>query len=406
MRIAEINMFLNGSTGNIMMNIAKCARKEGVEVDTYSTNTFSYRYQKLPKPPLGHCYYGTYLENTIHYFMGRTIGFNGCFSVLATKRLVKKMKKDKVDIIHLHNIHGYCINLFVLFRFIKKNNIKLVWTLHDCWSFTGHCPYFDIANCEKWKDGCQKCPQINRYPSSIFDDSKYMYKLKKKLLGDLKNVVLVTPSEWLANQIKDSFLKNNTVNVINNGIDLNIFKPTSSTYRNKWMCEEKKIILGVANCWEYKKGLDVFIELASILDDEYQIVLVGTDEKVDEILPANVISIHRTKNQEELSKIYTAADLFINPTREDNFPTVNIEALACGTPVLTFNTGGSPEIINKTCGSIVKKDDVEALYDELIRIFSDVPYSEEACRKRAKYFDAENNYKKYVELFKSLIEER
>jgi len=402
MRIAQINMYQNGSTGNIMRNIAVHARKENLLIDTYSTNAFTYRYHKLPEAPLGHYYYGTYLENMIHYFTGRTIGFNGCFSYFATKRLITNLKKTKIDILHLHNLHGYCINLPVLFRYIKRQNIKVIWTLHDCWSFTGHCPHFEMVECEKWKHGCKKCPQIKSYPASILDDSTFMYKLKKKLFNDVSNMTIVTPSEWLAGQVKKSFLKEYECRVINNGIDLDTFRPIESDFRKKYSCEEKVIILGVASSWGIKKGLDIFARMAGELDEKYQIVLVGTNDIIDKQLPQNIISIHRTENQTELALIYSAADLFVNPTREDTFPTVNMEALACGTPVLTFQTGGSAEIIDKTCGSVVQKDDWDSLINEIVRIGKERPFSEKSCIDRAKHFDENIKYEEYIRLYKSL----
>lgn len=217
-------------------------------------------------------------------------------------------------------------------------------------------------------------------------------------------MTLVTPSEWLAGLVKQSFLKDYPIRVINNGIDLEVFKPTPSNFRETYGCGDKKIALGVAFGWGARKGLDVFLDLAKRLDSErYQIVLVGTDENVDKQLPNTVISIHRTQNQTELAKIYTAADVFVNPTREENYPTVNMEALACGTPVLTFQTGGSPEILDVTCGSVVPKNDIDALYREIIRICETAPYSIEACLKKAKQFDKNEKFQEYIDLYRNLM---
>lgn len=402
MVIAEVNMYSKGSTGKIMLQIAKCAREQGINIDTFSTNTFTYKYQKLPLPPQGHHYFGTYFENAIHYIWGRTIGYNGCFSWFSTQRLIAKLKKHHVDILHLHNLHGYCINFPSLFRYIKKENINVIWTLHDCWAFTGHCPHFDMIGCDKWKTQCNKCPQYGAYPASCFDDSKHMHKLKKKWFTSVENMTLVTPSQWLAGLVKKSFLKNYPVEVINNGIDLEVFKPTDNDFRKKYLCEDKILLLGVASNWNVRKGLDVFIELANRLDNKFQIVLVGTDENVDKQLSENIISIHRTQNQVELAQIYTAADLFINPTREENYPTVNMEALACGTPVLTFNTGGSPEIIDCTCGSVVKKNDIDGMEKEIVKITEEKIFSKENCLERAKSFDMKYAFQKYVNLYKTI----
>jgi glycosyltransferase involved in cell wall biosynthesis len=227
-----------------------------------------------------------------------------------------------------------------------------------------------------------------------------MYRLKKQWFTGVKDMTLVTPSHWLADLVKQSYLKEYPVKVIGNGIDLSVFRPTHSDFRQRYgIAPEKKILLGVASGWSEKKGLDVFAELVKRLDDSYQIVLVGTNEIVDQQLPQGILSIHRTENQQQLAQIYTAADLFVNPTREDTYPTVNMEALACGTPVLTFRTGGSPEIPDATCGAVVEKDDVDAMEKEILSICRDEPYCKEACLKRAEQFDMNLNYKEYVQLY-------
>lgn len=283
----------------------------------------------------------------------------------------------------------------------------MIWTLHDCWSFTGHCPYFDIAHCDKWKTGCHNCPQYREYPQSLFDNSKFMWKLKKKWFTGVENMTIVTPSQWLADLVKQSYLKDYPVKVINNGIDLSVFKPADSDFREKYhISADKEILLGVAFGWGKRKGLDVFLELDKRLDAEkYQIVLVGTDDAVDKQLPENIISIHRTQNQQELAEIYSAADLFVNPTREENYPTVNMESIACGTPVLTFNTGGSPEIPDDTCGAVVPCDDVDAMEREIVRICRDKPFTKEVCLARAKAFDMNDRFEEYVELYKEVLHE-
>lgn len=400
MRIVEINMCANGSTGKIMLQIAECARQEGDDVRTYSTHAFSKRYRKLPPAPAGHKYYGSYIESGIHFVCAHFFGFNGSYSWWATKRLIAELKKYQPDVLHLHNLHNYCINFPLLFKYIKKNNIRVIWTLHDCWTFTGHCPHFDMIGCEKWKTGCYKCPQYKRYPKSYVDRSKQMYKLKKKWFTNVKDMTLVTPSQWLADLTKQSFLSEYPVKVINNGIDLSIFKPTESDFREKYHLQDKKILLGVAFDWGKRKGLDVLIELSKRLPCDYQIVLVGTDDNVDKQLPDNIISIHRTQNQKELAEIYTAADLFVNPTREENYPTVNMEALACGTPVITFKTGGSPEILDVSCGCVVEKDDIDGLQCEIISICEEKRYLQDACLKKAKQFDMYARFAEYIELYK------
>ena len=232
-----------------------------------------------------------------------------------------------------------------------------------------------------------------------------MYKLKRKWFTGIENMTIVTPSQWLADLVKESFLKNYQVQVINNGIDLSVFRPTESDFRLQYNIPVfKKVLLGVAFGWGKRKGLDVFEELAKRLDSEkYQIVLVGTDADVDRTLPQNIISIHRTQNQTELAQIYSAADLFVNPTREDTYPTVNMESLACGTPVVSFRTGGSPEILDKTCGSVVSCDDIDALESEIIHMCGTAMYSKNNCLERASSFDMNERFKEYVDLYESIV---
>lgn len=399
MIIAEINMLSVGSTGKIMFQIAESARKRGHEVYTFSP--YDYINSNLECPE-NHTYFGTYLERRIHNLIGRILGCNGCLSRKGTKKLIRDLETKKVDIVHLHNIHNYCIHIPTLFNYLYKKNIKVIWTLHDCWSFTGHCPHFEMVECQKWKYGCKKCIQYREYPQSLIDNSGYMYRMKKKYFTKLDELFLVTPSKWLADCVADSYLKKYPIKVINNGINLEVFKPTKSDFRKRNFCEEKKIILGVAFEWGKKKGLDVFIELAKRLDDNYQIILVGTNEKIDEILPNNIISIHKTDNQQQMAEIYTAADVFVNPTREDTYPTVNLESLACGTPVITFNTGGSPECIDLSCGVVVEKNDIDSLEMEIKQVLQKGVIRSSKCCDRAKMFDAKNKYDEYVNLYGSI----
>ena len=399
MRIASLNMVPNGSTGKIMLQIADKARNSGHTVRTYTPVRF-FRGKKEVLPTIeNHFFWGSRGEACIHYYAGAIFGRNGMLSQGGTKQLIRDLEEFKPDIIHLHNLHAFCINFQMLFEYIKKNNIKVIWTLHDCWTFTGHCPHFVVAKCDKWKTGCHNCPQPRVYPKMYLDTSKKMYELKREWFCGVEDMTIVTPSKWLADLVKQSFLKDYPVTVINNGIDLSTFKPIESDFRAKYGLENKKIVLGVSFGWGYRKGLDVFIELAKRLGDDYQIVLVGTDSATDEKLPENIISIHRTDNQTDLAKIYAAADVFVNPTREDTYPTVNMEAIACGTPVVTFRTGGSPEIPDESCGSVVEVDDIDAMEGEVVRICESKPYSKAACLERAKNFSMYDRFEEYVELY-------
>jgi len=357
-RIVQINGGAKGSTGKIMMGIADVARAQGHEVMCASPITTTNR---DAGEDCGYYRIGTFNSRRLNVALARITGFNGCFAWFETYKLLKKIDEFKPDIIHLHNLHDSYINLSMLFSYIKKHNVPTVWTLHDCWAFTGQCPHFTIVKCDKWKVGCHNCPQYKEYPASLYDNTKKMWQLKKKWFTGVKNMTIVTPSEWLAGLARESYLKQYPIEVINNGIDLNVFKPTHSNFRERYeIPAEKHIILGVSFAWGYRKGLDCFVEIAEKLGEQYQIVLVGTDDEIDKNLPHNIISIHRTQNQKELAEVYSAADVFVMPTREENYPTVNMEAIACGTPVVTFDTGGSPEMLDDKTGIVVKANDIEA----------------------------------------------
>ena len=402
MKIVEINSVKNGSTGNIMKNIANIARGQGYEVYTACAGNL---YQRgLPTDhPEYHIYIGGILENKMHKTAGTFLGNGGTYSRWGTYRFLEKLDKIQPDIIHIHNLHSNYIQIGMLFEYIKRHGIKVIWTLHDCWGFTGHCPHFDIVQCDKWKTKCFNCPQFKEYPESRRDDSEKMYSMKKKWFTGVENMVIVTPSQWLKELVKLSFLREYSVQVIHNGIDLKVFTPLKSNFRERYGLKGKKIILGVAFGWGYKKGLDVFVELAQKLDKNYQIVLAGINEETKRRLPDNILAIGFTNSQRELAEIYSSADVFVNPTREENFPTTHLEALACGIPVITFNTGGAAESIDKTCGIAIRKDDI----DELEKILKESWWEnidKGACRKRAELFGAETAYQQYMLLMKKLME--
>lgn len=403
MRIAQINMLHYGSTGKIMLTIAQCAREHGFTAATFSPRVYQ-RHSQAEQPQMdGHTYFGSSRENQIHYAWRRLTSQNGIGSAFGTRELIKQLERFQPDIVHLHNLHNCSFRLPMLFRYLCKRKIKVVWTLHDCWSMTGKCPHFVMAKCEKWKTGCHHCPQLNVYPVSYLDMTKQMWKRKKKWFTSIEDMTIVTPSKWLADLAGESYLRKYPVQVINNGIDLDVFRPVASDFRKNYHCEDKKIIMGVAFDWGVRKGLDVFQALANRLPEDYQIVLVGTTEKVDAQLPANIISIHRTQNQQQLAEIYSAADVFVNPTREDTFPTVNMEALACGTPVITFQTGGSPEILDDTCGIVVACNDVDAMETAVRNVCENKPFSEQACLTRAANFEKNKKFLEYIELYQRLM---
>lgn len=395
MKVVQINaVYGKGSTGKICMSISNI-------LSAKSHNNWMLCSSAIGEDPnVITCATKGYTK--IQAGLSRLLGNYGFNSVWETKRIISELERIQPDIVHLHNIHGHDCHLGMLFAYFKKQKTKLVWTFHDCWAFTGYCTHFTFVQCDKWKTGCDDCPQRTNY-SLLFDRSSELYQRKKELFSGL-NLTIVTPSQWLADLVKQSFLKAYPVKVIHNGIDLSVFRPTPSDFRRKYRIpEEKKLLLGVAFDWGIRKGLDVFVELAKRLDPEtYQIVLVGTNDEIDKQLPDNILSIHRTENPQELAEIYTAADLFVNPTREEVFGLVNAESLACGTPVVTFQTGGSPECIDETCGSAVACDDIDALTREIISIFSADLFPKENCIWCAKRFDANARFGEYLLLYESV----
>lgn len=394
-KVVSINLGNHGSTGKIMKGISLVAQENGYE--TYMAFPASLYTRTVENNDIIIC---SSFWNRVNQKVAYYTGLNGCFAPLVTRKFLERMDQINPNIFHFHNLHNSYINLPMLFNYVKQNQIKVLWTLHDCWAFTGHCPYFTLAACDKWKTGCGNCPQLNIYPPARIDKTKEMWERKKQWFSGVENLTIVTPSEWLAGLVKQSFLSQYPIKVINNGIDLTVFKPTESNIRSKYnISDEKIVLLGVSFGWGERKGIDVFKYLANKLDQRYQIILVGTDATIDRELPSNIISIHRTQNQLELASIYTAADLLINPTREDTFPTVNIEALSCGTPVITFNTGGSPEIINEKCGMVVDVNDFEGMLKVIEEVCEKGLYKSEDCITRAKEFESRRRFLEYVKLY-------
>lgn len=397
MKVLQINSVCGyGSTGRIATDLYKILEEQGHEC------LIAYGRGAAPKG-INSIKIGTDFDNYMHVAKTRLFDLHGFASTKATKEFIKKAKEYNPDVIHLHNIHGYYINIELLFNYLKGVNKPIVWTLHDCWAFTGHCAHFDYIKCNKWENGCSNCPQKGRYPmSSLMDNSKSNYERKKALFNGVKNMTIVTPSKWLAGLVKQSFLKEHEVIVINNGIDLDVFSPKDrNIFRRKYSIEDKFLILGVASIWDARKGFEYLLELSKLINSDSKIVLVGLNNKQLKQLPQNIIGIKRTNNIEELAEIYSAADIYVNPTLEDTFPTTNLEALACGTPVFTFDTGGSVESIDNTCSLVVEKGNIQQLVNE-IKQLKKGKFKSCDCEHRGKSYDKYDRYTEYIELFKSL----
>ncbi|MBU9675092.1 glycosyltransferase [Planococcus sp. CP5-4] len=399
MKILQINSVCGvGSTGRIATDIHDILQEHGHESWIAYGRGEAKNCENTIK-------IGNKLDNYTHVAKTRLLDQHGFGSKKATLEFLEKVKKLDPDVIHLHNIHGYYINIELLFSYLKKAKKKVIWTLHDCWAFTGHCAYFDFRECNCWKiEGDNKCIQSRSYPSSwLLNNSKENFQRKKAAFSGIEDLTIVTPSNWLAELVKKSFLKNYTVNVVNNGIDLGVFKPTESNFKLKYKLENKFTLLGVASIWDERKGLEYFLKLSKMISTNEYIILIGLTEKQQKNLPLNIIGIDKTNNIEQLAEIYSAADVFVNPTLEDNFPTTNIEALACGTPVVTFNTGGSIESIDESCGKVVDKGDS-------VKLFKSIKEAKElkrtACRQRSLKYEKKTQYKKYLEIYIGELDEK
>ena len=388
MRILQINTIANsGSTGRIAEEIGKTLM--GNAHESYMA------YGRKNRPSQSRLIkIGTQKDVYQHVIHTLLWDKHGLASKKATKDFIRQIEDIKPDVIGLHNIHGYYLNYEILFNYIKANEIPVLWTFHDAWPFTGHCSYFDSVGCEKWKTHCHKCPITKNYPKALTDRSYQNFEDKQEAFTGVKHLKIITPSQWLGDLVKQSFLKEYPVEVIHNGIDLDVFKPLENVLDSK-----KKIVLGVASTWDKRKGLDDFIQLSKKLDSNTKIVLIGLSSKQIESLPKGITGIERTENVEALVEWYNKATVFVNPTYVDNFPTTNIEALSCGTPVITYETGGSPEAVNQDTGKVVPKADINALAKAINDIKKDNTTINAGRERALCKFNAKDRYLDYLKLY-------
>lgn len=398
MKVLLVNTVIRpGSVGRITTDLYDVITAAGEEA-----------YLGIGRQPWDEKYKGMLIGNKKDFYLHVAKNFlqgeAGFGSAEVTADFLRYITDLKPDLIHLHNIHGFYLQVEMLFSFLKKAGIPVVWTLHDCWPYTGHCAYYDYAACQKWKTGCHTCMMhASVYPYAIFKDNTVQaYARKRQAFTGVKNLTLVTPSAWLAGQLKESFLREYPVRVIPNGIDLNAFpmKEDAGTER------KDKILLGVANVWEFRKGLQYFERLSEGLPEGYRVKLIGVDKRLQKKLRSRhgnrMELMGRTADIAELAAAYREASVFVNPTLEDNLPTTNIEALASGTPVVTYDTGGSGEIVDEHSGIVVPRGDYDALVSAVIRA-ANGEFSPENCRKRAQAFDKTDCYRRYIELYRTMV---
>lgn len=400
-KLLQINSVANiSSTGRIAEEIGQTAISKGWE-----SNIAYGRAARESKSELIRI--GNDWDNKLHGLQTRLLDNHGLASRKSTKAFIAEVNKIQPDIIHLHNIHGYYLNYKLLFKYLKSSNIPVIWTLHDCWPITGHCTYFDFIGCNKWQKHCFNCPQKKEYPASfLIDRSMQNFDIKRKLFSEIENITLVPVSLWLKDVLKKSFLSSKKIQVIHNGINNEVFKPIIKlNIQKKYNLFNKFVILGVANEWIPRKGFIDFIEIQKRLNEDFKIIIVGLNKDQLKLLPLNFIGIERTENINELIELYSACDVFLNPTYEDNFPTTNLEALACGTPVITYNTGGSPEAVDEETGIVVEKGDIDGLVSAIMEVKTNGKSHYTAkCRERAiKHFNKDDKYMEYIRIYEEIL---
>ena len=407
-KLLQINPVLrvNTSTGRIMQEIGELAMLHGWKTYmAYSKGRDGIKECKSEIVPVGDVW-----STAWHGLETRLLDRHGLASDRATREFIKRIETIAPDIVHIHNIHGYFLNYRILFDFLSKSGIPVVWTVHDCWLYTGHCYYYSYAGCNKWQTGCGHCPQKKEFPASYFSDRSHRNWLDKKTAFTsmpLDKLTIVPVSDWIREEMSRSFLKDYHFQVIHNGINTEVFDVYDATaVRQQYSLGDKHIFLGVASIWSREKGLADFIKMSELIGQDEVIVLVGIKPEDMKLLPKNVVAIARTENIRQLAELYSAADVFINPTWQDNYPTVNLEAIACGTPVVTYRTGGSIEAITDTTGFIVEQGDVAGLVDAARCI---IRRGKEAyrnvCRQYAvANFRKEDRYADYLNLYRQLTE--
>ena len=399
--LLQINTIVNsGSTGRIAEEIGQLALKNGWE------SYIAYGRNKRPsKSKLIRI--GTEGAIAAHGLQTRLFDNHGLASKRATFKLVKQIMEINPDIIHLHNLHGYYLNIEILFNYLAECNIPVIWTFHDCWPITGHCTHFDFVGCEKWKTECYCCPQKTNYPASYFmDRSRKNHHLKKKLFTSVKGLNIVAVSNWLSSIIHKSFLSETPMVTIHNGVNTEVFAPQHSTnIRMKYNLGEGFIILGVASVWSQNKGLNDFVELSKLIDPFTKIVLVGLSRRQIQNLPGNIIGIAKTEDIQELAELYSTANIFINTSVEETFGLTTAEALSCGTPAIVYNTTACPEVVDDSTGFVLEKHDITGILQTIqtVKRIGKEKYSENCTKRIKENFNKIDKYQDYLNLYDQLL---
>ena len=400
MKVLEVNtVYPNGSTGRITAQIAEyTAAQPGSQV--YVVFGIG---EPVHRETLTAVRIGASWERKLHGAIRKLFDAEGYGSYFATGRLIKLCKENPVDVVHLHNLHGCYIHMKRWFKYLKTAGIPVLWTLHDCWPLTGHCAHFSYCGCEKWKTQCERCPQKRQYPVCIgIGGSRRNYKLKKRLFSDIPSLTLVTPCRWLQALLPESYMRHVPSRVIYNGVDTRVFRPIASDLRSQYGLQDKRLLMSAASDWTDRKGLPELLRLAELLNDRYRLVIIGLSQEEIRKLPSTVLGIERTNSISILRAWYSAVDCFVNPTLEDTMPLVNLEALACGTPVVTFDTGGCAEAITDACGRVVEQGNVEGLAHAVTEICEGGIEYTAACLEQAEHFSAERTVRAYDALYREV----
>lgn len=396
MKIYQVNVVCSvGSTGRIAADISQYVGQKGDQCRiAYGRRT--------AEDGIDAIRIETKYGSIFHAVMTRLTDRHGLYSKYATRRLIEDIRQYEPDIIHLHNIHGYYVNYELLFAFLKEYNKPVVWTLHDCWAFTGHCAHFDAVGCDKWKIECENCCQTREYPTSWFRDaSAENYVRKQQAFCGVEKLQIVTVSDWLKRMVQRSYLSCYPIRTIYNGVDLQVMKPCHTKLRNSYQLEEKKVILGVASVWNEKKGLGIFRELANRLPGNCQIVMIGVSDKQKRELPENILCLDKV-GYTELAEWYSTADIYVNGSVEETMGLTTVEAMACGTPVVVQNATAVPEVVGEGCGIVVEKGDIEGMTAAIHRI-SKTPEISARCREHAERYEKSGQYEQYYRLYQELV---
>lgn len=395
-----INVALNwGSTGKIVEGIGKLALSNGWEV--YVAHGARYRNASELKS----IQVTSKCGEMLHYVESSLFDAQGLGSCCETKWFLKKMDKIKPDLVHIHNIHGCFINYPLLFKYLKEHNIPVVWTLHDCWSMTGHCTHFMRTDCQKWKTRCHHCPQKKTFPATyLLDRSRRNYILKKGLFTSMPVMHITTVSNWLKGIAEASYLNKYPVAVVPNGIKTEVFTPEASNIKEQYGLQGKKLLLAVAIGLDERKGLYDYINLAEKLSADYQLMLVGLTEEEQKALPKSIIGVKRTNGAKELAAYYSAADTLLSLSYEETFGLTIAEAMACGTPAIVYDNTAQPELITDETGRVVSTGDVDAVLAAIKEVCSKPKETyTNKCRSFALQYDEALSYQKYLDIYKSII---